>query len=157
MKIELKQITQKDNAFYTICEWMKEWWEKEENLSYAETQAIMDRSISVTDFPRTYALFVDEKVVGAFQFTLFDLHVAPNIYPWLANVFVAKDERGKGYSVHLIEKAVSLAKNIGIKRLWLFTHHENLYERYGFKLEEMIDTFVKNPREQRLYSIKLVD
>ena len=102
-------------------------------------------------FPRTYALFVDKKVVGVFQFTLFDLHVTPNIYPWLANVFVDENERGKGYSKYLLDYACKVAKEIGIKRLWLFTSHVGLYERYGFEFEREVDTYTKNPRLQRIY------
>lgn len=152
MKIEIKQITTRSDAFFEICKWFKSWWGKEEKLLPEETQAIMENSINVTEFPRTYALFVDNKVVGVFQFTLFDLHVAPNIYPYLANVYVDENERGKGYSKYLLDGAVNIAKEIGLKKLWLFTSHVGLYERYGFKFEREVDTFTKSPRIQRIYS-----
>jgi GNAT superfamily N-acetyltransferase len=152
MNIVVKQITNKDDSFFIVTKWMQSWWEKEENLTFEESHAIMERSLSVTDFPRTYALFVDGKVVGAFQFTLFDLHVAPNLYPWLANVYIDREERGKGYSRFLLSEAVRLARESGIKKLWLFTSHVGLYEKYGFEFEGEIDTFTKKPRMQRLYS-----
>ncbi|MBR7111182.1 MAG: GNAT family N-acetyltransferase [Clostridia bacterium] len=151
MEIEIRQITSKSEEFFAITNWFKSWWRKEENLTCDETQAIMENSICVTEFPRTYALFVDKKVVGAFQFTLFDLHVTPNIYPWLANVYVDEGERGKGYSKYLLEGAVQKAKEIGFKKLWLFTSHVGLYERYGFEFVKEVDTFTKNPRIQRIY------
>lgn len=154
MKLQIKKITQKDNAYHIITEWFKEWWQEEEGYSFDETEAIMSHSLNSTRFPCTYAMFADDKVVGAFQFTLFDLHVRPDIYPWLANVYVAKEERGKGYSRFLLESAVRLAKEEGIQKLWLFTSHVGLYERYGFELECEVDVFTKTPRIQRIYSME---
>ncbi len=151
MELKVKQITQKDEAFFEVTKWMKDWWKEEEGLTFDETEAIMDRSLNEEGYPKTYALTRGEEVVGVFQLTLFDLHVTPDLYPWLANVYVKKEERGKGYSRLLLNEAVRIAREDGIKRLWLFTSHEGLYEKYGFTLDRLVDTFTKTPRIQRLY------
>lgn len=155
MELKIKKLIKKDDAYYTITEWFKEWWKVEEGFTFEETEAIMSHSLNGSGFPRTYAMFDGDKVVGAFQFTLFDLHVRPDIYPWLANVYVAKEERGKGYSKFLLESAVKIAKEEKLDKLWLFTSHVGLYERYGFVYESEVDVFTKKPRIQRLYSMLL--
>ncbi len=155
MNLSIKKLTNKDSAFYTVTEWFKKWWQEEEGLTFLETEAIMERSLNDSTFPRTYGVFDGDKIVGVFQFTLFDLHVRPDLYPWLANVYVDEKERGKGYSKFLLESAVKIAQDEGIEKLWLFTSHVNLYERYGFVFDGLVDTVSKEPRYQRLYSMEL--
>lgn len=153
--MRVEQLTTKNKDFYQIREWFRLWWQEEENLNFLETDAIMERSLNKDGYPQTWAVYDEDRLVGVFQFTLFDLHVRPNLYPWLANVYVKEEERGKGYSKFLLESAVSIARNLGIKKLWLFTTHVGLYERYGFEFVEEVDTVSKEPREQRLYAMEL--
>ncbi|MEO5563487.1 MAG: GNAT family N-acetyltransferase [Chitinophagaceae bacterium] len=56
----------------------------------------------------------------------------------LAKMAVTVEYRGKGISKLLMEKCLSKAKEIGAKKLLLFSNHQlqtaiGLYEKYGFK------------------------
>ena len=63
----------------------------------------------------------------------------------LAKMCVAKAWQGKGISKTLIETCLKKAKDIGVKKLTLFSNHQlqtalKLYEKYGFKNVEVKDS-----------------
>ena len=63
----------------------------------------------------------------------------------LAKMSVTKNWQGKGISKILIETCLKTAKEIGVKKLTLFSNHQletalKLYEKYGFKNVEVKDS-----------------
>ncbi len=40
---------------------------------------------------------LDDNIIGMFQFTYEDLSVRPDIYPWLANVYIDEKYSKMGY------------------------------------------------------------
>ena len=58
---------------------------------------------------------------------------------------VTENYRGKGISKMLIEQCMAKAKEIGAKKLSLFSNHQlqraiNLYEKYGFYHVELVNS-----------------
>jgi len=92
--------------------------------------------------------------VGMYQFTNGDLFPRPDLYPWLANLYIDPACRGAGLGRFLIESVRRHATNAGLKELYLFTTHSGLYEKFGWTLVQEIDTFLE-PRIQRLYKTEL--
>lgn len=63
----------------------------------------------------------------------------------LAKMSVTKDWQGKGISKMLIETCLKKAREIGVKKLTLFSNHQlqralRLYEKYGFRNVEVKDS-----------------
>ena len=81
-----------------------------------------------------------------------DLFSRPDIYPWLANVYIDKAYRAYGYGRVLLNSVKKTAEKAGLKELYLFTTHEGLYEKFGWDFIQEIDTFLE-PRTQRLYRL----
>ncbi|MGZ8539133.1 MAG: GNAT family N-acetyltransferase [Chitinophagaceae bacterium] len=82
----------------------------------------------------------DNKVVGSAA--LMKEH--DDVYE-LAKMAVTADYRGKGISKLLIETCLAKAKEIGAKKLSLFSNHQlqtalKLYEKYGFYYVEVEDS-----------------
>ena len=91
-----------------------------------------------------------------YQFLYCDLEVRPDIYPWLANVYIEKERRGRGLGRKLLESVRdSAARNTDFEYLYLFTAHNGLYEKYGWEFVSEIDTFEEKDRIQRLYRLGL--
>jgi N-acetylglutamate synthase-like GNAT family acetyltransferase len=84
-----------------------------------------------------------------------DLDSRPDIYPWLANLFVDEDYRLQGVATGLINQAINQSKKIGLKELYLYTKYTNLYEKFGFEFVEEVETFKKDSPIERLYKINL--
>lgn len=140
----------------TITRWMFNWWGQEENYEYEEVEAIIKNSFNKNKLPQTYGMYLNDKLIGMYQFSLIDLEVKPNCYPWLCNVYIDNNYRNKGYSKILLNTVKdNLVNNTNYQELYLYTKEVNLYEKYGFKYLEDINTFRCHPQVQRLYKLSI--
>ena len=153
--IQVKQITElNDDLLNLITYWMYNWWGIEDGYSYEAVRKRMEYSCNAELLPQTYGLFLDEQLIGMYQFTLEDIFVRPDLYPWLACVYIDKAYRGKGYGRILMESVSKNAmKNLPYDNLYLYTKHIGLYEKYGWDYVSDVDTFKSNNPIQRLYKL----
>ena len=82
----------------------------------------------------------ENKIIG----TAALMNEGNNIFE-LAKMSVTKEWQGKGISKLLIETCLEKAKEIGVKKIELFSNHQlqaalKLYSKYGFRHVEVIDT-----------------
>lgn len=104
----------------------------------------------------TFGLYLQGKLIGMYQFTNSDLFVRPDVYPWLANVWLDPAYRGRGYGRRMLATVEEHAKTyLRAPELYLFTQHTGLYEKFGWRFAGEIDTHLA-PRMQRLYRLPLV-
>ena len=151
--MEIIQITEKNHPFVpTLCKWLLSWWGKNEGFSYEKMQYYLENSLNGNQsLPQTFVLTLNNKPIGMYQFSITDLDVRPDIYPWVINIYIDPAYQCNGY-LHLLmasvkEKAIAL----GLKELYLYTYHQNLYEKYGFLFIENFPTFIQRGDTQRLY------
>lgn len=62
-----------------------------------------------------------------------DFHDRTDLTPNLCALFVEERYRRRGIAPRLLGAALAAARAAGIKKLYLVTEHENLYERYGWR------------------------
>lgn len=155
--LEFKQITELDEQNLDIMtNWMYNWWGKEEGYTFESIKCYLKHSFQKDRLPKTYGVFYDVILVGMFQFTYSDLEIRPDIYPWLANLYVDEKYRNKGIARVMLEKVNKIARtSLNFNELYLFTKHIALYEKFGWTYISELDTYTKNPRIQRLYRLKL--
>lgn len=157
MNIEFKQLINIDeNTLNIITKWNYEWWGESLNCNYEKVKCFLKYSMQKDKLPQTYGLFLDDEIIGMCQFLYEDLDVRPDIYPWLANVYIDEKYRNKGYGRILIENATKVAHDvIKFNELFLYTKHIGLYEKFGWKYIDDIDTFKDQSRIERLYKIDI--
>lgn len=157
MSLELKQLVNvNEDILNTITTWMYNWWGKRDGYSFEKVKCFMKHSMMEKRLPQTYGLFLDSKIIGIYQFGYEDLSVRPDIYPWLANVYIDESYRGKGYGRKLLETVNEIAqKNIDFDNIYLYTEHIGLYEKFGWVYVCEVDTFKKENRIERLYKLRL--
>ena len=70
-----------------------------ENLfhTFEEIKNFVKHSLQESRLPQTYGAFINNEIIGMYQFSYEDLFVRPDIYPWLANVYVDENYRKQGY------------------------------------------------------------
>lgn len=155
--LDIKKLTAIDDSLLnTITEWMYEWWGEKEGYSFEVIKCYMEHSLQEDRLPQTYGLFVEDCLIGLYQFRLDDLFVRPDIYPWLANVYIDSPYRNKGYGRHLMESIKSNARQcLQYKEVFLYTKHKGLYEKYGWEFVSEIDTYLEDAEKQRLYKLSL--
>ena len=157
MNIEIKKIIEIDDKILKIAtDWMYNWWGIEENYSYEEVKCYMKYSFNDKKLPQTYGIFLGDKIIGMYQFTYRDLFLRPDIYPWLANLYIDQKYRGIGYGNILIESVKKNAsKNLECDEIYLYTNHCGLYEKYGWKFISEVDTFEMNSKREKLYKLEI--
>lgn len=97
-KIEFKKIVNADERVLdTTTNWMYNWWGKRDGYSFEEVKCFMEHSMQVDRLPQTHGLFLNNEIIGMYQFSYEDLSIRPDIYPWLANVYIDEKFRKKGY------------------------------------------------------------
>lgn len=157
MNIEFKQLINIDeNTLNIITKWNYEWWGESSNCNYEKVKCFLKYSMQKDRIPQTYGLFLNNEIIGMCQFLYEDLDVRPDIYPWLANVYIDEKYRNKGYGRILIDNATKVAHNvIKFNELFLYTKHIGLYEKFGWKYIGDIDTFKDEFRIERLYKLDI--
>ena len=153
----IKQIIDVDEiTLNTMTRWMFEWWGKKDNYTFDAVKCFVEHSLLADKLPQTYGLFLNNNIIGMFQLTYEDLKVRPDIYPWLANVYIDENYRGKGYGRLLLESVKSIAKkSVKVDEIFLYTKHKGLYEKFGWKYINEIDTFNDESRIESLYKLNL--
>ncbi|MEG1805984.1 MAG: GNAT family N-acetyltransferase, partial [Clostridia bacterium] len=140
--IEIKKLTDKnDPDIEKICDWLFAWWGEFEGFTKEKMRAYVTNSLMENKIPQTFGAFDDGQLVGIYQFSMQDCEVRPDIYPWLINVFVEKSHRGHGIFKKMMESIPQTARDVGIKTLFLFTDHVDLYEKFGWKFVELFKIF----------------
>lgn len=153
----IKQLINIDeNILDTITNWMYNWWGGKDGYTFDAVKCFMKHSLQKDRLPQTYGLFLNDSIIGMFQLTYEDLNVRPDIYPWLANVYVDENYRGEGYGRILLESVKEIAiKTLDFKELFLYTKHKGLYEKFNWKYVCEIDTFNEKSRIESLYKLEL--
>lgn len=155
MEAQIRQLFQPQEPLVdTMTEWMYQWWGKREGYTVAAVREYVRHGCQRDRLPRTYGLFLGEELIGMYQLRLDDLFVRPEVYPWLANVYLAAAHRGKGYGRVMLSSVREKARLLeGCRELFLYTTHTGLYEKYGWELVGEIDTHLAGQRMQRLYRL----
>ncbi len=154
MDLSVRKMTD-DSQLDKITGWMYGWWGEAEGYAYDAVHSYMAHSLNVERLPQTYGLYLGDELIGMYQFTYEDLFARPDIYPWLANVYIEPPYRGKGYGGYLLRSVKENAgANLRENELFLFTSHGGLYEKYGWQYAGETDTFLE-PHRQRLYRLEL--
>lgn len=155
-KFKIIVLADKNSLFLNIIsDWMYEWWGKEDGWNLDKVRCYVQNCISENSVPQTIIAIKGDKIVGVCHLLMHDLDSRPDIYPWLANLFVDINYRNQGVATLLINKAVEQSKKIGLKTLYLYTKHIDLYEKFGWVFVEKVETFKKDSPIEQLYRLEL--
>lgn len=150
-KISIKKIVSPTKEVLDITtKWMYEWWGVEDKYKYDDVYTYMKNSFNKERLPQTFIMSLGDKIIGMYQITYRDLFTRPDIYPWIANVYIDKEYRKKGYGQLLIDSIKKQAKdNTSFNTLFIYTSHSDLYEKSGWQYIETID------KENKLYKLDI--
>lgn len=94
-----------------------------------------------------------EKLVSYVTFSFQDCVDDKSMYPWIGFVFTAPEYRGHRYAGRLMERCGEMARERGVKSIYICTDHAGLYEKYGWSyLENRVDIYGD---DSRIYVKKL--
>lgn len=152
----IKLENSNNDIFDKICEWNYNWWGIRNNDSFEAVKCYLEHSLCKDRLPQTYVELIDNQPVGMYQISMSDdLETRPDIYPWLVNVYVDENFRGKGICKEMMNTVSENAKKMNLTELFLYTKHIGLYEKFGWKFIEEVKTFRNDSPIERLYKLKI--
>ena len=106
--------------------------------------------------PQTFIALIKDEPVRMYQISMSDDLVSrPDIYQWLVNVYVDEKRRGNSICRKLMNTVKENAKSISLNELYLYTKHVGLYEKFGWKFIEKVNTFKDDSSMERLYKLDI--
>ncbi len=83
--------------------------------------------------PFGIAMFDDNKLIGFCTLKMENLKKYPEIYPWISDVMIFDEFRGKGYGRMLIDAALQELLYLGYDKTYLWTDQApDFYKKIGF-------------------------
>ena len=117
-----------------------EMWNKVKSYAYncswkagkSLAKAMMNNDFK--DWERVIVAFDNNEICG--YCTVAKTDCIPNLIytPYIGYLFVDEECRGNRMSQKLIVYSMKYLKSIGFDKVYLVSDHENLYEKYGFKV-----------------------
>lgn len=122
-------ITSSDDMWMEVSQFAQNCsWRAGKSLS----QNMSDNAFS--DWERVIVALQENNIAG--YCTVAKSDCIPNVpyTPYIGYMFVDEEYRGQRLSQKLISFAISYLQTLGFHQVYLVSDHENLYEKYGFKV-----------------------
>ncbi len=155
--MEIIKLEESNNLFFDkICDWYYNWLGIKNNESIEEIKCTFEHSLCKNKLPQTFVALIDGEPAGMYQLSMSDdLNSRPDLYPWLINVYVDEKFRGRNVARELMNTVKENAKKLGLTELYLYTKHIGLYEKFGWKFIEEVETFKDDSPVERLYKLEI--
>lgn len=114
-----------------------EWGEKENpqtgtRSNYDYWASWVSSSLSKTDVPQTYIAIEDNILVATYSLWRCDLQSRQDLFPWFGGLYVLPAYRNQGIGKKLQRHALSVLKQLGYSKVYLFADFRNYYETTGW-------------------------
>lgn len=120
----------------TVARWSNAEWGASLGYSLQETTGWFRDMLRNPREECVVAVSGDE-VLGMVCLVDHDLESRPDLVHWIASVFVAPEQRGRGIASALLRSAEQVAARLGFPKLHLYTREaEGLYEKLGWRTVE---------------------
>ena len=135
-RIDFASLAEHPEQKDLVARWLWSFWGAPGNFGFYHS---MTEHCSNTDFPFVYVAFAGGRPVGTVALLRADLFSRQDLYPWMADLYVPPEHRGKGIGSALQDYVLAEAKRLGFDRIYLYTPLNGYYERKGweFVCEEM--------------------
>lgn len=135
--MQLISLRERPEAIPLIAQWhFHEWHALFPGRTEADFAVELALCLGDAKVPQTW-LMLDEaaEVAGTCSLLVHDMTILPQLMPWLANIYLRPDLRGKGLGQQLVRHVMAEAAKLGIATLYLFTEDQQaFYQRLGWQL-----------------------
>jgi GNAT superfamily N-acetyltransferase len=115
------------------CWFFDEWVRKESGNSIEKfTYHLQDR-LQRDRAPLTLVGFLEESAIASASIKIREMETHPQHKHWLGAVYIRPSYRGQGFGSQIVNHIVSIAAQLRIEILFLYTHsHEGFYAKLGW-------------------------
>ena len=133
----IESIADNLHLIETIGRWhWEEWGHVDTEGSLEDWTARLAERVLRDKIPTSYvALSEERELLGSVTLVDCDMHTCPDLWPWLAGLFVHPDARDRGVGSSLALHAMERVRVMGIGKLYLYTAPaEEFYKRLGWRV-----------------------
>jgi predicted N-acetyltransferase YhbS len=133
--ISIINLSQRPEAIEQLARWhFQQWQSLYPADDVGDFAAELQQSLGLAQIPSTWILADPQTVYGSVSIFERDLDSDTTLTPWLANLWVHPELRGKGWGRRLVQHTCTQARLAGIARLHLFTtEHAQYYAAMGWQ------------------------
>ena len=141
VKVRIEDLSERIALIPLLARWHFEQWG---DLTGASTgsdyEALLSGNASTRGLPVTLIAVSHDRLLGSVNIVDCDMDVRPDLRPWLAQLYVADRERGRGIGSALVRAAVERCGKLGFAHFYLYTSGTlpSFYERIGWTEKEMV-------------------
>ena len=129
INMNFRIITSSDELCYKVRNYAESCsWRAGKTLASA-----MDNHV-FSDWERVIAAVDNENICGYCTVSKTDCIPDVDYTPYIGFMFVGEAYRGNRLSQQLVGVAIDYIKKIGYNSVYIVSDHENLYEKYGFRV-----------------------
>jgi GNAT superfamily N-acetyltransferase len=135
-------LTDNENAIPILANWYyQEWGYLNREVNLEKVIAKLHGYLNKNKIPLIILAVENDEILGACQLRFREMDIYPEKEHWLGAVYVADNHRGRGVAEKLIDKAVSVARELGVEKLYLQTPQlgGGLYSRLGWQPVERVN------------------
>ena len=132
--VRIESITDHLDLVDMIAQWHWDEWGHTDPEGSVEswTEGLRQRTRRDV-IPTTYLAFDGAELLGSVTLVENDMSIRPDLTPWLAGMYVKPESRLRGVGTALVRHAVQKTAEMGIERLYLYTHTaRTFYEKLGW-------------------------
>lgn len=135
MDVHIAPLADHPELVPTITKWIYgEWGRFDASRDFDHWLASVQRRTVPDRVPTAVVAFADGEPVATASLIEADMDTHPELTPWLADVFVLPEYRGRGLGSAVAQAIMDAAGRIGLKRLYLFTADaQEVYARLGWE------------------------
>jgi GNAT superfamily N-acetyltransferase len=137
MSLEFEFLVDRADAVPIVSRWyFDEWGHLSTTNSIERTRSQMQDYMHRDKIPFILLATEADEIVGAAQLKYHEMGTMfPDKEHWLGGLYVAPDQRGRGYGSRIVREIVSLAPRYGVRTLHLQTEalDGGLYTRLGWR------------------------
>jgi GNAT superfamily N-acetyltransferase len=136
--MRIATLAQHPEHVCTVAGWIfHEWGSRLPGVNLEKIETQFQTHLNRNRIPLTLLAFEGDLPVGTSSLVLQDISSRPELSPWVAGVYVLPEHRGKGIGSRLVGLAEQVARRLGVKQLYLFTHDRaGFYANFGWRALE---------------------
>ena len=152
--VDIVTLRSRPEHLLTVARWIYEEWDHVTDKDLDPVVARTAARMNDDRVPLTLVALRGSECVGTVGLWESDLASRPDLYPWLAALYVHPAHRGCGVGGALIEALVATARRLGVRRLYLHTETASeYYRRKGWRF--LFRTLNDRNEETEVYDLLL--
>jgi len=138
---KIEDLSARTDLVPLLARWhFAQWGDLTGASTESDYRALLSRNTSTCNLPLTLIAIKHDRLLGSVSIVHCDMDVRSDLEPWLSQLYVAPQERGRGIGSALVHAAVERSRQLGFGHFYLYTSGTlpSFYERMGWTRLEVV-------------------